>query len=168
MQAFSGMQRNRTNLQFVKFLVFTVFLIFYQIITGLYPYLPPLVGVFFVAITVLNYEHDNKYIDFDYRWYLGILYLIFAEQFHGFNFFSIIITYVIFYFFIFDWLLKTIKFRNLLIIFCIFIAYSGMFLTSNFISYITKNSYLNFGYEYVIYFIIESAIAIFLFKGKIL
>lgn len=162
------MQRNSSNLQFISFAFFTFWLIIYQIITSLHQFLPPLIGVFFVNLIVLNYEHDTKFKDLDYRWYFSIFYMVLAEQIHGFRLFSSVAVFFIFYFFIFEWLLKTVKFRNFSIVLYVVMAYVGTFLMSNFISYISQSEYMQFGHEYILYLIIESIIAIFLYRGRIL
>lgn len=159
-------ERRKIKFYYPRLFIFACFLVIYQITSAMYQFLPPLIGIFFIEMIILNYEHEKKLTNFNHKWYLCILYMIFIEQMHGFSFLSIAIFYIIFYYFIFDWTLKAIKFRNLLLIFYVGCAYFGTFFISNLISYIYKSDYLKFGYEYVFYFIVESFLAIFFFRSR--
>lgn len=120
MQTLSYMQRNRSNLHTIINILLIVLLYVYQILTSIFWSLPPLIGLVFLYLVILNYENDNKFKNFDYRWYFSVLYLFFAEQIHGFHLFSAFILYVIFYYFIFEISTKYIKFRNFLLFFICF------------------------------------------------
>lgn len=151
-----------------RFLIFISFLLIYQIITLINQAFPPLIGIFFTLVVFLKFEYDNTSSVPSIKWYLAMIYLCFVEQIHGFMTFSILITFVVYYYFIFDWMLRSFKFRNLLVVFCVMLSYAGIFLISNFLSYAYKTSYLKFTYEYFVYIVFESIISLIIFRGKIL
>ena len=167
MQKISGMQRSSSNIYALTNAILTAFLFAYLILTSMNQSLPPLMGLFFVYLIILRFENENKFKDYGKGWYIGIIYLFIAEQLHGFNLFSVLITYILFYVFIFEISVKFIKFRNLLIMLYIVIGYVGVFLTSNAISYIKKSGYLVFGTEYFTYIVVEILIGVIIFRGRL-
>ena len=167
MQKISGMQRNRSNLYAITNAFLIACLFIYLIITSMNQKLPPLIGLFFLHQIVLRFENENKFKSYGAMWYIGILYLFIAEQIHGFHLFSIAVTFIIFYLFIFEISIKFIKFRNLLIALYVVIGYAGTFLVSNTISYAKKSGYLVFGSEYLWYIFIEILIGLLIFRGRL-
>ena len=131
MQKISSMQRNRSYLYTLTNIFLVACLFIYLILTSMNQFLPPLIGLFFVHQIVLKFENENKFKSYGTMWYIGIIYLFIAEQIHGFNFLSIAITYIIFYMFVFDFSIKFIKFRNLIIAIYIAMGYICSFLMSN-------------------------------------
>lgn len=153
---------------FFKYFILYVIFVSYCIFSSLYPVLPPLIGVFFAFLLVKIYEIYHKFKKFDSACYFVIIYLFLAEQIHGFSCFSVGIFFLIYYNFLFGWLLKNVKIRNVLIILAVVFAYLGTFAITNLFYYIRNIDLLSFGYEYIIYMIIESIIAMILLKDKIL
>lgn len=167
MQTLSSMQRNRSNFYIIIDLLFALSFVIYLVTSALFQFLPPLLGLFFLHIVVLNFEKDAKFKKNSFSFYFSIFYLFFCEQVHGFELFSVLLTYIIFYYFCFEISAKLIKFRNALIILSVFIGYFGTFLMSNFISYIKKSQYLNFGEEYMFYIVFEAILGFILFRGRL-
>lgn len=168
MQTFSSMQRNSVNLLSLRFIVFCAMLIAYEILSSTSHIVPPFIGLFFAYIVILKNESERNMNNFDKRWYLAILFLIFAEQIHGFELFSTVLNFLIFYYFIHDWLKVNMKWRQCLLIIFIFSGYIGTLLMSNLILYILNQPRLWISYEYLIYIVVESVIAILLFKERVL
>ncbi|CZE49252.1 hypothetical protein [Campylobacter geochelonis] len=162
------MQRNRNDIYFLKNAMFVILIVSYQVIASLFQSIPPLIGLFFAYVVILNYEKERNYKDFTHHWYQSIAYLFLAEQVHGFELFSVAITFGIFYYFVFDYLLTSLKFRNLLLVILVCVGYIGTFLVSNLISYMKNSPKLELSYEYGFYILVESAIAFLLFRGRIL
>ncbi|KAA3687202.1 hypothetical protein E3U42_05895, partial [Campylobacter fetus subsp. fetus] len=67
-----------------------------------------------------------------------------------------------------DWLKVNMKWRQCLLIIFIFSGYIGTLLMSNLILYILNQPRLWISYEYLIYIVVESVIAILLFKERVL
>ncbi|MCZ6132358.1 hypothetical protein O6B97_04015 [Campylobacter ureolyticus] len=168
MQTISSMQRNSRDKYTLKNLVFWVFLFFYEILTSIYTSLPPFIGLFFAYAVILKYEKDKNYEDFTSKWYQTIIFLFFAEQLHGFELFSIAISFCVFYYFIFKFSFEGFKLRNIFLTFLVFYGYISTFLVSNLISYFNSNQVLNLTYEYLMYAVFESAVCVLLFKDRII
>ena len=168
MQTFSSMQRNSSDIYFLKNIVFFITILFYQILSSIYVNLPPLIGLSFAYVVILAYEKDKSYQDYTHGWYQAILYLFIAEQMHGFELFSVAIAFVIFYYLFFEISLENIRLRNVFLVFLVTAGYVGTFFISNFISYLKDGHYMSFGVEYLTYIVVESALAILFLKGRIL
>ncbi|MCD8213024.1 MAG: hypothetical protein LUC34_03080 [Campylobacter sp.] len=161
------MQRNSSNLQYIKELVGIVFLVAYEIATTQFGFLPPLIGVFFTYMILEYTKKQKRYTEFGFYWYFAIIFLIFAEQIHGFYLFSTLIAFLIFYNFVVDWLLVTMKWRNCLLAVFVVSGYVVTFSTNNLIAYVQNGSFLKFGVEYIVYIVIETILAIILFKDRV-
>lgn len=168
MQTLSSMQRNRFNFRFIKDTFSILMLFCYEIATMVLGVLPPLFGLFFAYVTILEYEKHEKHIAFGASWYVAVAFLLCAEQFHGYALFSVALSFFIFYFFIFDYLLENIKFRNLLLVVIVCVAYLLIIAFNNLFCYILQQDSVNIGYEYLIFMSVESALALLLFRGRIL
>jgi len=168
MQTLSSMQRNRFNFRFIKDTFSILMLFCYEIATMVSGVLPPLFGLFFAYVTILEYEKHEKHIAFGTSWYVAVAFLLCAEQFHGYALFSVALSFFIFYFFIFDYLLENIKFRNLLLVVIVCVAYLLIIAFNNLFCYILQQDSVSIGYEYLIFMSVESALALLLFRGRIL
>lgn len=168
MQTLSSMQRNRFNFRFIKDTFSILMLFCYEIATMVSGVLPPLFGLFFAYVTILEYEKHEKHIAFGASWYVAVAFLLCAEQFHGYALFSVALSFFIFYFFIFDYLLENIKFRNLLLVIIVCVAYLLIIAFNNLFCYILQQDSVSIGYEYLIFMSVESALALLLFRGRIL
>ena len=67
-----------------------------------------------------------------------------------------------------DWLKTNIKWRKLLITIYIFSGYIFTLAMSNIVLYILNKPRIELNYEYLLYAIIESLIALVIFRGRIL
>ena len=168
MQTLSSMQRNRFNFRFIKDAFSILMLFCYEIATMTFGVLPPLFGLFFAYVTILEYEKHEKHIALGASWYVAVVFLLCAEQFHGYALFSVALSFFIFYFFIFDYLLENIKFRNLLLVVIVCVAYLLIIAFNNLFCYILQQDSVSIGYEYLIFMSVESALALLLFRGRIL
>lgn len=167
MQTFSKLQRNSAYYLSVKFWLLAGFLLFYEIFSANYRFLPPLLGVFMQYLMILTLKAEQNLEKFDFRWYVCVVFLIFCEQIQGFFLFSSIITFLIYFYFLDDYLRNTIKFKIFLIIGANLAGYFGILCVSNLISYMKNLPLLPLCKEYFLYVIIESIISLFLFKDKI-
>lgn len=166
MQAFSGMRRNSSDLQILKFALWTAFLLVYQAATSVATYLPPLIGIFFTYMIILNIEKNKKVKKYDKRWYFAIFYLIFAEQVHGYALFSTMIGFLLFYYLVSDWLLVTFKSREILLIVFVASGYLMTCLITLLLRYVANLPMLNFDHRYFIYIAFEALLATILFRER--
>jgi len=151
-----------------SFLLFGAFLIVYQIFASANRFFPLLIGLFFVYLIILTYERDKSYTTFNSHWYLGLIYMIFCEQMHGFKLFSTVISYLIFYHFLFDYLMEKITIRPLLLFITVTFGYLCSFAVSNAISYMLNDDYMKFGSEFAVFICIEYALVFVLFRERVL
>ena len=86
---------------------------------------------------------------------------------HGFALFSATIAFMLFYYFMSDWLIATLKSRELLAVGFVASGYVWTCATSSFISYAANLPMLNFDYEYLIYIGVESVLVVVLFRGRL-
>lgn len=167
MQTNFSMRKNSSELRFIGYFLGIALLFAYEIATSVYRYLPPLIGVFFCYL-VLEYSQKQKsYLNFGFGWYFSIIFLLFAEQTHGFYIFSSVVAFFIFFYFVVDWIFATLKYRNTLLAIFVAAGYVGVFGVSNTINYILNRPFLQFGYEYGIFIAIEFLIAVVLFRGRV-
>lgn len=162
------MQRNSINTLFIKSIFFCLCLIWYEIMSITTHILPPLIGLFFAYLMILKNESERIMNNLDKRWYFSICFLIFAEQIHGFELFSSILAFLVFYYFINDWLKINMKCRQCLLVIFVFAGYFGTFFISQLILYILNQPSLEISYEYFFYIFLESLICIFFFKDRVL
>ncbi|WP_336610029.1 hypothetical protein [Campylobacter sp. 7477a] len=168
MQTLSRMRRNSTNSQFITKISSVAFLFLYEIATTQFGFLPPLLGLFFTFL-ILEYNKKQKsYENFDISWYFCLALLLFTEQIHGFYLFSSIVAFLLFFHFVVDWLILTLKLRNLLLVVFVASGYATTFLINNIIAYTQNAQFLNFDIECLFYIIIESALAVVFLKERAL
>lgn len=162
------MQRNSLNPQSLRFNLFCIFIVIYEIFSITTTFLPPLIGIFFTYLVILKDEIDRTLGTKDKRWYLSFAFLIFAEQLNGFEFCSVVLAWIFFYYFMNDWLKTNIKWKKLLITIYIFSGYIFTLAMSNIVLYVLNQPRMKLDYEYLLYAIIESLIALVIFRGRIL
>ncbi|ARR00931.1 MULTISPECIES: hypothetical protein [Campylobacter] len=162
------MQRNSINSQSLRFNLFCISIVVYEIFSITSVFLPSLIGVFFAYLVILKDELDRTLGVKDKRWYLSLAFLIFAEQLNGFEFCSVILAWLFFYYLINDWLKTNIKWRKLLITIYVFSGYIITLAMSNIVLYVLNQPRMKLDYEYLLYAIIESLIALVIFRGRIL
>lgn len=162
------MQRNSTNSESLRFSLFCIFIVGYEIFSITAIFLPSLIGIFFAYLVMLSDEIERTLRTKDKRWYLSLAFLVFAEQLNGFEFCSVILAWLLFYYLINDWLKTNIKWRKLLIIIYVFSGYIITLGVSNIVLYVLNQPRMNLSYEYLLYGAIESLIALVIFRGRIL
>lgn len=167
MRTSAAMRRLGAEKRFLKQLAWVAFLVFYQSLTTVFAYLPPLIGIFFTYTIMLTLQKQKTLKEFGKEWYFCLFYLTFAEQAHGFALFSAVIAFMLFYHFMSDWLIVTLKSRELLAAGFVASGYVWTCTTSSFISYAANLPMLKFGYEYLIYVGVESVLAVVLFRGRL-
>ncbi|MDL0089213.1 hypothetical protein [Campylobacter gastrosuis] len=162
------MRRNSSDLRYLGYGFGVLSLFAYEIATSIYLFLPPLIGLFFTYMIIEYAKKQQKsYMEFGFGWHLSIAFLLFAEQIHGFYMFSSLIAFIIFFYFMVDWLFSTMKYRNFLLIIFVFSGYLGVYLVSNAINYLQNKPFLYIDAWYGFYIFIESVFAIVLFKEKV-
>ena len=156
------MRRSSTDNQYIKEILFSLFLVFNQIMTSVYTFLPLFIGVFFAYI-IINYEDEKKknYI------YLTFIYLSIFDLNKGFYLFSSLLLFYIFYNLFVYRIRNFFTCSNCIIGIYVIVAYLGHFTLNLFISYILNSDGPIFLENYFYYIIIDTIIAIILFKGKV-
>ncbi|CAM4025065.1 hypothetical protein [Campylobacter armoricus] len=150
-----------------SYLFFYLSLIFYQVLSSVYYWMPPLFGVFFCYMIVLLKEKERTLNKLDFRWYFSLFYLLFIDIIHGFYLFSSWIAFFVFYHFFVDWFKSKLKLGHYLLIIFTFCAYAFIYFFDVFLAYLDNNKILNFGVEYLWFFLIEALVSFVIFKGKI-
>ena len=153
MQTSAAMRRLGAEKRFLKQLVWVAFLIFYQSLTTIFAYLPPLIGIFFTYMITLTLQKQKTLKEFGKEWYFCLFYAV--------------IAFMLFYHFMSDWLIVTLKSRELLAVGFVASGYVWTCATSSFISYAANLPMLKFDYEYLIYVGVESVLAVVLFRGRL-
>ncbi|AJD03222.1 putative membrane protein [Campylobacter lari] len=150
-----------------SYLFFYLSLIFYQVLSSVYYWMPPLFGVFFCYMIVLLKEKERTLNKLDFRWYFSLFYLLLIDVIHGFYLFSSWIAFFIFYHFFVDWFKSKLKLGHYLLVIFTFCAYIFIYLFDVFLAYLDNNEILKFGIEYLWFFTVEALISFIIFKGKI-
>ena len=153
MQMSAAMQRLGAEKRFLKQLAWVAFLIVYQSLTTIFTYLPPLIGIFFTYMIMLTLQKQKTLKEFGKEWYFWL--------------FSAVIAFMLFYHFMSDWLIVTLKSRELLAAGFVASGYVWTCATSSFISYAANLPMLKFDYEYLIYVGVESVLTVILFRGRL-
>ncbi|AKJ53456.1 membrane protein [Campylobacter lari] len=150
-----------------SYLFFYLSLIFYQVLSSVYYWMPPLFGVFFCYMIVLLKEKERTLNKLDFRWYFSLFYLLLIDVIHGFYLFSSWIAFFIFYHFFVDWFKSKLKLGHYLLVIFTLCAYIFIYLFDVFLAYLDNNEILKFGIEYLWFFTVEALISFIIFKGKI-
>lgn len=167
MQTFSNMRRNSTYQDNLNFFYIVCLLFAYQILTSLYMFLSPLIGVFFCYLILLKNKELKTKEEQTKEWYFGVLYLIFTELNHGFYLFSTMLFLYIFYHLVADWVQSSIKCEVCVLSGFVIFAYVGVYATNNLLSYILNKEFFIFGWEYIAYILLDCAIVSLFFRGRI-
>lgn len=146
----------------IKSILFIIFLYFYQLLSSLVFLLPPLLGFFFIGL-VVNYK---KY-GFDKDTLLIIFYLSLIEITHGMFLFSIMLYFLIFFYYIYDKLKYKLKNVEILIFIFIFFAYIFTLFINLFFTYVSGIESIKFDYFLIYYICIETLLSIIFFKDMI-
>ena len=160
------MQRSRSNLYLIIDFALSFAVAFYLLLSVMYRGLPPLIGFFFVTLVVLRFEHETKFKKFNFAYYFSIFYLFCAEQIYGFNLFSVAVAYIIFYAFIYEFSVRNVKFRNVLLCLYVPLAYALILGANAAIAYIKKAEPISFGSEFIGYMVVDILLVLLFFKGR--
>lgn len=160
MQIISGMQRNRSNLQPLTSALGVFLLVGYEVATTQLVFLPPLIGLFFAYLVLETTRMQSRYEKFGASWYFALVFIVFAEQIHGFYLFSSIVAFLLFFSFVSDWLAPAIKWHSWLLAIYVVSGYFWTFCVHELIAYIKGEELLKFSGEYLLYVAIETILAI--------
>jgi len=130
--------------------------------TSIYTFLPLFIGVFF-AYAIINYE-DEKKKNFIY---LIFIYLSIYDLNKGFYLFSLLLTFFLFYNLFVERIRNVLVCSSCTLVLYVVVAYLGHYCLNLFISYILNSASPIFLVNYLYYIIIDSLVAIMLFKGKV-
>lgn len=151
----------------LSYLFFYFSLIFYQILSSIYYWLPPLIGVFFCYMIVLLKERERTLNKLDFRWYFSLFYILLIDIIHGFYIFSSWIAFFVFYNVFVDWFKSKLKLGPYLLVIFTFCTYVFIYIFDVFLAYLDNQKILKFGIEYLWFFFLEALISFVIFKGKI-
>ncbi|MCR6576290.1 hypothetical protein [Campylobacter insulaenigrae] len=156
--------KNRFDLSYV-FFYFS--LIFYQMLSSVYYWFPPLFGVFFCYMIILLKEKEKTLNSLDFRWYFSLFYILLIDIIHGFYIFSSWIAFFVFYHVFVDWFQSKLKLGRYLLVIFTLCAYLFLYVLDIFLAYLDNQQILSFGFEYVWFFVLEALVSFVIFKGKI-
>ena len=162
------MRRDRSHKTSLSYLWLTLGLIIYQISTSLYTFLTPLMGLFFCYVILLKDDEEKTKEDRPLESYLAFGYLIFAELNKGFYLFSTIIFFMIFYAVMVDWMRTAFKCKNCILVAFVASGYFGIYGMNNLLAYVMNESFFVIGWEYGLYILCDSLIAIIVFRDRLL
>jgi hypothetical protein len=152
------MRRDITYNRFIKLIFLALFLIIYQVFTGIYSFLSPLVGVFFVYIS-------NRLKNDSLEVYLAFLYLCFFELSHSFYLFSATFLFIIFYYLIKPKIASAFDDELWTMALTVIVAYVGLYLVNIFFSYLLDRSLFGFSFIYLFYIAIDIILSNLLLRG---
>lgn len=162
MQTFPNMRRSSINTNYTSVVLFSIFLVFYQIMSSLYLFLPLFVGIFFVYL-VLNYQKEDKAVFV----YLSFIYLCLYDLNKGFYLFSSILFFIIFYNLFVEKIKNFFTCSSCILVVYIVGAYIGHYFLNVFIAYLLNQTPPLFSTDYFYYIVVDSILAITIFKAEI-
>jgi hypothetical protein len=165
MQTFSSMRRNSTDYRNLKYILFVIILVIYQIAGSISTFLSPLVGVFFVYL-LTTIQKENKNTRDQVNIYLIFLYFMFFELIRGFYLLGTLILFFIIFLFLKKRVISMFKSENWIIVIFVASAYFGLFLINNFFCYLQEKEFYSFSFIYIFYIFIDSLVSILLFKKR--
>ncbi|MDR3345862.1 MAG: hypothetical protein LBS73_01670 [Campylobacteraceae bacterium] len=153
------MRRDITYNRHLKLTFLALFLFTYQIFAGVYAFLSPLAGFFFVYI-VKNFKKEDMEI------YLAFLYLCFFELNQGFYLFSMVFLFVIFYYLIKPRLVSMFESEAWIISITVISAYVGLYAVNLFFAYFLNQPFSRFSVVYIFYILIDIVLASLFLRSK--
>lgn len=162
------MRRDRTHLFSLKTLLLIGALVLYQFGTSLYPYLSPLLGIFFAYAIILKKQEEKTLKVDSLQRYFVLFYVVLIELNKGFYLFSTLIFFLFFYTMVVDWIKHAFKCRPCILAIFVASGYIGIYLTNNLLAYIMNIPFYPFSWEYGLYIVIDTIIAIVLFRDRML
>jgi len=146
----------------LSLILFSLFLVFFQILSSLYTFLPLFVGVVF-SYLVINFEKEKKRIYI----YLGFAYLSMYDLDKGFYLFSSLLFFMIFYYLFVERIRNFFTCSNCIVAVYVSVAYLGHFFLNTFIAYILNQDRPLFSQAYFYYIFVDFILVAILFKGKV-
>lgn len=151
----------------LSYIFLALVLVFYQVLSSIFTYLPILIGFFFCYMYSLLQEKDETLYDLDFRWYFSLVYLLFIDITHDFYLFVSWICFFVFYCFCADWIKTNFKIGKFIPIFFVFCTYLLFCVFDSILSYIDNVNIKIFGSEYFISMGVEALFCYLFFKDKI-
>lgn len=148
------MRRNSTHTNYLKLFLFALFLVFLQILSNTFLFMPTFVGVFFAYI-ILNQDREENF----FYVLLSFAYLSFYELNKGFFLFSYVVLFLIYYQFFDEKIRNYFKCKNCIIFVYIVVAYVGDFFINALFAYILNEHFPNFSSEYLYYIAFDFIVA---------
>ena len=146
------MRRSSTDNSYLRLTLFSLFLVFVQILGSLYTFLPLFVGVFFTYIVInLDNEKNIFYV------YLSFIYLSIYDLDKGFYLFSSLLFILLFYYMFVEKIRNSFSCTNCILVIYVVMAYLGHALFNSLIAYILHQDLpvLSEGYFYYIYVVVN-------------
>lgn len=162
------MRRDSVNLLSLKNIILVVALVLYQIGTSLYPFLSPLLGLFFCYGILLKEREEKTLREHDVERYFILGYIVFVELNKGFYLFSTLVFFLFFYAMVVDWIKSAFKCRPCILVTFVASGYVGVYGINNLLAYILNQPFYNFNHEYLLYILIDSLLAVVLFRDRVL
>ncbi|TXE81559.1 hypothetical protein FPD46_04515 [Campylobacter peloridis] len=160
--------KNLTKNRFdFSYLFFYLSLIFYQVLSSVYYWLPPLFGIFFCYMIILLKEKEKTLNKLDFRWYFSLFYILFIDIIHGFYLFSSWIAFFVFYHVFADWFSNKLKFGDYLLMVYTLCAYIFIYIFDVFLAYLDNSAIIKFGIEYLWFIAFEAVFGFIIFKGRV-
>ena len=161
MQTFSDMRRNSTHQEPVKLFFFSLLIVTGQIMSSLYPWIPPFSGIFFCYV-LLYFDEEGKLLSLS----LAFLYLIFFDINRGFYIFSYVILFILFYHFARYKIRDLTRCNNCILAMYVIVGYIGHYLINCLLAYFDNMPFPYFSSHYFYYISIDSLLS-FLFFTRI-
>lgn len=145
------MRRNSSDKKDIIVISEFFLLIIYQVVTSIYGFLTPLLGICFCYLVVLKTQASKQFKKDETQFYLLVLYIIFIELNKGFYLFSSLITLFLFFEFFSEWINSLFKNINFKISAYVISGYVGIYGINNLFAYILNEDFFHLGFEYIFY-----------------
>lgn len=159
MQTFSDMRRNRTDQESLKLIFLALVVVFGQIMSSLYPWIPPFSGLFFCYI-LLYFHEEGRVLPLS----LAFAYLIFFDINWGFFIFSYVVLFMVFYHFALAKIRDVTTCANCILATYVVVGYIGHYFLNCLFSYFSNQAFPYFSNHYFYYIAIDSLLAFLLFS----
>ena len=155
------MRRNSINKNYLRLALVCLGLVFYQVLSSLYTFLPLFIGVFFSYI-VINFQDEKSRLYI----YLSLVYLTIYDLDKGFYLFSSLFLVLVFYYFFVEKIRNFIICSSCILALYVSVAYFGHFLLNSIIAHILNDELPYFSQKYIYYVILDILISIIIFKDR--
>ncbi len=162
------MRRNSTHKTSVVSIRWIIFLVLYQVASALYVFISPLIGFMFCYLSFLTSDEQRTHEEDEVKKYLAYSYMVFINLNKGFYLFSGVITFLLFYYLLHEWINNSIKCKNCIIFAFVSIGYVGIFGMNNLLAYVLNNEFFHFGYEYFLYILFDFVVAVVYYRDRLI